>query len=156
KDAADAYNAMEQARVEVLGARQYTGVAGNLSGALEQRLSLEGYQAARSYDQIDRNDALRVLIHDACRGAPLSTTGKHVREILRDAFGETLDTPLSALSANIHDQKASADILRQLIQALNLEDDDVRDMEKDEDESGTEDIDTEAETEESESDEKQD
>ncbi len=156
KDATDAYNAMEQARVEVLGARQYVGVAGNLSGALEQRLALEGYQAARSYDQIDRNDALRVLIHDACDGAALGTTGQHVREILRQAFGDKLDAPLASLSANVHDQKTSADILRQLIQALNLEEDDVRDLEKDEDESGTEDIETEAETEESDSDEKQD
>ena len=61
KDAVAAYNAMEQARVEVLGARQYQGVNHNLAGALEQRLTLEGYQAARSYYQVDMADALRVL-----------------------------------------------------------------------------------------------
>lgn len=156
KEAVDAYNAMEQARVEVLGAQQYSGVSDNLSGALEQRLSLEGYQAARSYEQIERTDALRVLIHDACHGAPLGATGAHIRDILKQAFGEKLDGPLAALNVNIRDQKASADILRQLIEALDLETDNAQELEQDEDESGTEDLETEAESEESENEDQKD
>ncbi len=156
KDAVDAYNVMEQARVEVLGAQQYKGVSGNLSGAMEQRLALEGYQAARNYEQIDRTDALRVLIHDACQGAPLGATGSHVREILKEAFGTKLEKPLAALAANIRDQKASADILRQLIEALDLETDNAQDLEKDNDEDGTEDIENESETEESDDQDKKD
>ncbi|MGE4062802.1 MAG: cobaltochelatase subunit CobT [Rhodospirillaceae bacterium] len=156
KDAIDAYNVMEQARVEVLGAQQYTGVSGNLAGSLEQRLSLEGYQAARTYEQIDRGDALRVLIHDACHGAPLGATGAHVRDILKEAFGAKLEKPLAALAANLHDQKASADILRQLIEALSLENDDIRELERDDEEEGNDEVENDAPREESEADEKKD
>src|SRR4051812_32190061 len=94
KSAIDAYNAMEQARVEVLGAQQFRGVSRNLGSALEQRLSLEGYQAARNYSQVDLTDALRVLIHDRCGGVSLGGTGKHVRDILKEEFGERLDHDL--------------------------------------------------------------
>ncbi len=156
KDAIDAYNVMEQARVEVLGAHQYAGVRGNLSGALEQRLSLEGYQAARSYEQIDRGDALKVLIHDACEGAPLGAIGTHVRGILKEAFGEKLDGSLKDLAANIHDQKASADILRKLIQALNLENDDAEELEQEDDEDGNNETEKESEPQESEDQDKKD
>jgi len=150
KDAIDAYNAMEQARVEVLGAQQYKGVSDNLGGALEQRLSLEGYHAARTFEQIDRGDALRVLIHDACNGAPLGATGTHVRDILARSFGGKLDPALTALNLNIHDQKASADILRQLIEVMELEADNASDLEQDSDESGTENFESETEKEPSE------
>lgn len=149
KDAADAYNAMEQARVEVLGAQQYAGVSQNIAGSLEQRLSLEGYQAARSYEQVDRNDALRVLIHDACHGAKLGATGEHVRGILKEAFGTKLDKALSELSVNVRNQKASADILRQLIEALDLENDNAQELERDEDEKGNDDVENDAENEQS-------
>ena len=83
REAVDAYNAMEQARVEVLGARQYKGVGQNIADAFEQRLSLEGYQAARTYAQIDLAGALRVLVHERCGAVNLGTTGQHIRDILR-------------------------------------------------------------------------
>jgi len=154
KDAVDAYNAMEQARVEVLGARQYQGVNLNLAGALEQRLTLEGYQAARTYEQIDRSDALRVLIHDACGGAMLGTTGAHVRAILADAFGDKLDKPLADLAAHVGDQKASADILRRLVEALDLEADNAQEMQRDEEDAGDDEVEKETESEEQEGDDK--
>ena len=40
KDAIDAYNSMEQTRIETLGAKAYPGVSNNLSKALEQKLLL--------------------------------------------------------------------------------------------------------------------
>ncbi len=136
KDAVAAYNAMEQARVEVLGARQYQGVSHNLAGALEQRLTLEGYQAARSYYQVDMADALRVLVHDRCGTLALGASGEHVRELLREHFGAKLDRDLAELSANASDQRKSADILRRLIDTLELEKDNAQDVEQDEEEDG--------------------
>jgi len=133
KEAMDAYNAMEQARVEVLGARQFTGVGQNLSDALEQRLAAEGYHMARTFAQVDMSEALKVLVHDRCEGATLGATGKHVRDILRDEFGGKLDKSLNDLAANIGDQKKSADIMRRLIETLELEKDNAEDLDREED-----------------------
>ena len=133
REAVDAYNAMEQARVEVLGARRFTGVGRNLANALEQRLTAEGYHMARSFSQIDRAEALKVLVHARCDAMALGATGRHVRDIVHSEFGTTLDKGLDDLAAHLSDQKKSADILRRLIETMNLEDDNAREMDREED-----------------------
>ena len=130
KEAIEAYNAMEQARVEALGARQFTGVGQNLAGALEQRLAAEGYHMAREYAHIERSEALKVLVHAACNAVALGATGKHVRDIVQTALGTKLERNLAELAAHIDDQKQCADILRRLIEDLDLEKDNLQEMER--------------------------
>ncbi len=139
KDAMDAYNAMEQARVEVLGARRYTGVGRNLGEALEQRLAAEGYHVARTFFQVDRSDALKVMIHDRCGAIDFGATGEHVRNLVRTEFGTKLDKDLKELAASVGDQKKSADILRRLIEAMQLEQDNVTELQRQEDEADKDD-----------------
>ena len=141
KDAVDAYNAMEQARVEILGALQFSGVGQNLGDALEQRLAAEGYHMARDMAHIERGDALKVLVHGRLNAVALGATGKHIQNILRTQFGEKLDKSLDELAANVQDQKKSADILRRLIEDMNLEKDNAQEMDRDED-SGDDDENT--------------
>jgi cobaltochelatase CobT len=133
KEAIEAYNAMEQARVEAVGARQFTGVGRNLSEALEQRLTSEGYNMARTFFQVETTEALKVLIHSRCKSVDLGPTGKHVAEILRTEFGTKLDKTLDELNENIADQKKSADILRRLIETMDLEQDNAQEMDREED-----------------------
>ena len=141
KDAVDAYNAMEQARVEILGAQQFSGVGQNLGSALEQRLAAEGYHMARDMAHIERGDALKVLVHGRLNALTLGATGKHVQNILRTQFGDKLDQNLDELAANITNQKKSADILRRLIEDMELEKDNAQEMDRDE-ESGDDNEDT--------------
>ena len=133
KEAVDAYNAMEQARVEVLGAQQFTGVGRNLGDAMEQRLTGEGYHMARTFFQVEKGEALKVLIHNRCKSVDLGATGKHIAEILRTEFGTKLDKSLDELAENIADQKKSADILRRLIETMELEKDNAQEMDQEED-----------------------
>lgn len=133
KDAIDAYNAMEQARVEVLGAKEYQGVATNLSKAIEQRLSLEGYQMARASVQIQMTDALKVMIHDQCGTVDLGEAGEHVKDVSVREYGDALAPYLDRLNDSLSDQKAFSDILREMIEVLDLEKDDGgRDLDEDE------------------------
>ena len=133
KDAIDAYNTMEQTRVEVLGAKDFAGVSSNLSRALEQRLALEGYQMARASSQIQVPDALKVLIHSRCGAVDLGEAGAHVLDVAEQAFGDVLDPYLDRLSEALDDQKTYSDILRKMIEALDLEKDDGgRDLTEDE------------------------
>ncbi len=154
KEAIDAYNAMEQARVEAVGAEQYAGVGKNIGEALEQRLSLEGYQMARTFFQIQMADALKVMIHDRMGHMELGPASAHVRDIFRGEFGKKLDPFFDDLAEAVHDQKNSADVLRRLIEALALEKDDGG-REQDEEEAGDQAQDSDTKSEEQES-EKQD
>lgn len=133
KDAIDAYNAMEQARVEVLGAQDYQGVATNLSRAMEQRLALEGYQMARASVQIQMADALKVMIHAQCGSVDLGEAGEHVKKVSEREYGDALAPYLDRLSETLTDQKAFSNVLREMIEVLDLEKDDGgRDLDEDE------------------------
>jgi cobaltochelatase CobT len=154
KDAVDAYNAMEQTRVEALGAQHYQGVAQNIGEALEQRLTLEGYALAKNTIQVQMGDALKVLIHDRCGDLKLGPTCEHVKGIFETAYGDKLDKHLDALKDNLHNQKAYADILRKVIEELELENDDGgRDLNDEETEAGDQ---SESEAKEDEANEQQD
>ncbi len=154
KDAIDAYNAMEQTRVEALGTGHYQGVAQNIGESLEQRLTLEGYALARNSFQVQMGDALKVLIHDRCGGFKLGPTCEHVKGIFEAEFGEKLDKHLDALKDNLGNQKAYADILRKVIEELELEKDDGgRDLNDEETDAGDE---TESESKEDDASEQQD
>ncbi len=153
KDAIDAYNAMEQARVEAVGAAQYVGVGKNIGQALEQRLALEGYQMARTLFQIQMGDALKVMVHERMGGMELGPACTHVRDIFRGEFGNKLDAHLGELAGALKDQRKSADVLRKLIEDLSLEQDDAA-QEPDQEDSGDEPEDNKSESEES--DEKED
>lgn len=141
RDAVNAYNAMEQARVEVIGAQQYAGVSKNLGNALEQRLAHEGYQTASSFSHISIADALRVLVHSRCGSVELGEISEHICGILKSEFGKKLDTDLTALANNLDDQKISADILRRLIETLQLEQDNIREVEEERDSGEQDDAD---------------
>ena len=133
KDAIDAYNAMEQTRVEVLGSQDYKGVSSNLGKALEQRLALEGYQMARDSVQIQMQDALKVMIHSKCGALKLGEAGKHVLKVAEREYGDALAPYLKRLTDSLNDQKQFSNILREMIEALDLEKDDGgRDLDEDE------------------------
>jgi cobaltochelatase CobT len=139
KDAVDAYNAMEQARVEVIGSEKYRGVSRNIGDALEQRLLLEGYAMARSTTQIQMGDALKVLIHDRCDDVDLGPTCRHIKQVFESEFGDKLDGHLDAIRDNRADQRKVADILRQMIEILQLEKDDGgRDLDDEDVDAGDE------------------
>jgi cobaltochelatase CobT len=146
KDAIDAYNAMEQARVEVLGAQDYKGVASNLGRALEQRLYLEGYQMARASVQIQMQDALKVMIHSNCGAIDLGDAGEHVLSVAQREYGDALAPYLERLSETCNDQKSFSNILREMIEVLDLEKDDGgRDLDEDESPDLNEDSDSTSE-----------
>ena len=145
KNAVDAYNTMEQARVEVIGARQYAGVSKNLGDALEQHLAHEGCQTASTFSQIHIADALRVLVHSRCDAVDLGNVCTHVRDVLKAEFGHKLDADLDALADNLNDQKASADVLRRLIETLQLEHDNIQEIEQEEEAGDQDEPDQESE-----------
>lgn len=124
KDAIDAYNAMEQARVEVLGARDYPGIATNLSRALEQRLSLERHHLAHASIEIPLTDVLKVMIHGQCGAVDLGEAGEYVKKISVREYGDALTPYLDRMADSLTDQKAFSNILREIIEVLNLEQDD--------------------------------
>src|ERR1700712_5373438 len=70
RDARDVYDALEQARIEVVGSRYMGGVAANLQERLAQECEQAGYDRMTRKDQLPVAAALGLLARERMSGAP--------------------------------------------------------------------------------------
>jgi len=130
-DARDVYNALEQTRVEALGAQRFKGAGQNIAHALEGRLKGEGLDQATDAGQIPLADVLKLAGHKRFGVLDMGPAMRHVLEVAGDKVDEIAPF-LDELNASLDDQKAFADTARRLIEALDLETDDIEELEREE------------------------
>ena len=75
REAKDAYDALEQVRVEVVGARHMAGVAANLRAKLAEECEAEGYDRMTRKDQLPIDKALALLARERMSGEPAPEVG---------------------------------------------------------------------------------
>ena len=126
------YNALEEGRVEILGSQKYRGVAKNLSNLIEQRLVLEGYPLAKRLEQIQLDDALKVMLYAEDSSLPIGKTGKHINTIIKKKYGASLQPLIKTLIDNKKNQDEYARTLRKIIETLNIEKDEGAEQVEDE------------------------
>ncbi len=133
-EAREAYNALEQARYEAVGGTRLPGAAANIGRAMEARLKAEGFLDDGGADPMPLSEILRLTAHDRFGNVPLGPTA----QALLARHGEAADKIrpyLDELQADLGDQRAFADVVRRLIQDLDLEEDDLPQTEQEDDES---------------------
>ncbi|MDK2761919.1 MAG: cobaltochelatase subunit CobT [Sphingopyxis sp.] len=118
--AAAAFDAMERARIEALGARHMDGMRRNLSASLAMRMRSDPISRAQSRNDVPVSSALELMLREALTGerAPQGTeTGLSlVREwITKEAGGD-----LTALSMLLDDQAAFAETAKVALRHLDL------------------------------------
>jgi cobaltochelatase CobT len=111
------FDAVEQARVEALGARGYAGVAANLATLLEHRLTADPIASARAREDVPLATALSLIARERLGGARWSLPGLSlVRDWIEDKAGSDLD----GLSLVIDDQRAFAGFVTRMLENLGL------------------------------------
>ena len=119
-DARAVFDAVEQARVEALGARTMAGVRANLTHALDMRLRADPLTRARTRAEVPLGSALALLVRERLTGdAPpaIATPGLAlVREWIEERAGDDLD----ALGLALDDQSAFARLATRLLEDLEL------------------------------------
>ncbi|WP_137753609.1 cobaltochelatase subunit CobT [Sphingopyxis sp. L1A2A] len=118
--AAAAFDAMERARIEALGARHMDGMRANLSASLAMRMRSDPISRAQGRDDVPISSALELMLREALTGdqAPQGTeTGLSlVREwIAKEAGGD-----LTALSMLLDNQAAFAETAKLALRHLDL------------------------------------
>ena len=68
REAKDAYDALEQVRVEVVGSRFMNGVNANLRAKLSEECESEGYDRMTRKDQLPIDKALALLARERISG----------------------------------------------------------------------------------------
>jgi cobaltochelatase CobT len=120
REAKDAYDALEQVRVEVVGSRFMNGVNANLRAKLSEECESEGYDRMTRKDQLPIDKALALLARERISGEAAPEGARRVLNLWRDTLGDTADQALSEMTNAQDDQTAFARASRKLLAALDL------------------------------------
>ena len=113
-----AFDAIEGARVEALGARGYLGIADNLATALDVRLRSDPITRARTRDEVPLSTALGLLVREALTGVAPPAAAQPGLALVRDWIEARAD--LSALALALDDQRAFQGLAMKLLEKLEL------------------------------------
>lgn len=95
-EAAKAFTALEDARIEALGARDMLGVAHNLETALENRYRQEGYARFTKREEMPMAEALRLLTREAYWRSAAAYRPCFAGVMAAAAFGQARKIPAQA------------------------------------------------------------
>jgi cobaltochelatase CobT len=149
------FDAVEQSRVESIGARRMAGVADNLSAMLEDRYHRGTYAEVSDRADAPLEDAVAMIVRERLTGlAPPRAAQKIVelwRPIIEDRAGDELD----ALTDSIEDQRAFARAVHKMLQSLDMMDEGAMDHDETGEEAGDSEPDSKPEDSESEGEQEQ-
>ncbi len=120
REAKEAYDALEQVRVEVIGARHMAGVAANLRARLAEECEAEGYDRMTEKDQLPVSAALALLARERLSGVGTPAAATRILEAWRGTLGSAAERAMADLARLADDQVAYARAARRLLAALDL------------------------------------
>ena len=120
RDAREAYDAIEEARFEVVGARHMQGVAANLLARLTQGCEQDGFDRMTRKEQLPVAAALGLLVREALSGERMPPSVERVLSQWRDGLDEPALAALAELAEHQDDQVRFARASRRLLASLNL------------------------------------
>ena len=120
REAREVYDALEQARIEVVGARYMGGVAANLRQKLDAECEQAGYERMTRREQLPMAAALALLARERLSGEPPPAAACAVLEQWRSTLAAGADRALDELAAAQDDQGAYTRAARRLLAAYDL------------------------------------
>ncbi len=120
RDARSIYDALEQARVEIVGGRHMAGVTANLRARLTETVEADGLDRMTRRDQLPASQALALLARERMSGEASPRAASGVLDLWRDALGDPAEAAFAELAAAQNDQNAFARAARKLLAALDL------------------------------------
>ena len=139
KQARAVYDAVEQARVEAIGARAMAGVAGNIGAMLEDRYTKANLAEVRNKDDAPLEEAVALLVRERLTGQKAPKSAARLVELWRGWIEDKAGASLDGLSARLEDQQAFGRVVRDMLVSMNMaeefeDDDETEEAEDDEEE----------------------
>ncbi|MCT4657019.1 MAG: cobaltochelatase subunit CobT [Cohaesibacter sp.] len=117
------FDAVEQARVESIGARQMEGLAGNLSAMLEDRYSKVVTGDSSRTEDAPLDHVLSLMVREKLTGKPIPASATALVDQWRGWVEELAGDSLEKLDADIADQALFARHLRRVLADLDVAED---------------------------------
>lgn len=139
QDARAIYDAVEQARVEALGASRMAGMAANLSSMLTDKYARANFRGVSQRQDAPIEEAMSLYVREALTGEKPPESAGPVLDLWRDFFHETAEREVGSLKNVIDDQEGFARVIRSMLASMQLAEDISNETaEPDEDESTSE------------------
>src|SRR5262245_4935432 len=133
------FEAVEQARVEAIGARRMHGVAGNLAAMLDDRFHRGKFDEITDRADAPIEDALALLVRERLTGRAPPAAARKLVELWRPWIEDRAGRNLDRLEKFVDNQRRFADCIHDLLDSLDMGDDRSRDSEDEDEESGDQD-----------------
>ncbi len=131
-DAREVFDALEQARVEALGARAMDGVRANLNDLADARVRMDAITRARTLEEVPLATAVGLLARQRLTGEIPPEAARKGLDLIAPWIEEKAAAELDALALTIDDQQAFATLSRRLLEDLDLAAEDSSDQAPDE------------------------
>jgi cobaltochelatase CobT len=125
------FEAVEQARVEAIGARRMAGVATNLSAMLDDRFHRGKFDEITDKADAPIEEALAMMVRERLTGLAPPAAARKLVELWRPLIEERAGRDLDRLERLIENQARFGDAVHDLLDSLDMGED--RDSESDED-----------------------
>ena len=137
REARAVFDAIEQVRVEAIGAKRMVGVDANLTALLEERCRTKGYAQVSERDDGMLPDAIGLLVRECLTGTAPPSTAEPLMEQWRPWFESRVGSQIRALRDNVEGQEAFAEAVSDILRMLDLyEEEDGQYDDEDADEEG--------------------
>jgi cobaltochelatase CobT len=131
------FEAVEQARVEALGARRMAGVAGNLAAMLDEQYRRQGFERIVERTDSTMAEAVRLLTREALTRERPPLSARRVVDLWRAWLEARIGRDLAELDRTIGEQDRYAQATRRMLHDLEIDLGDADDSsESDEQQSG--------------------
>ncbi len=136
QEARAVFEAVEQARVESIGALRMAGVSQNLTAMLEDRYHRGNFAAAADKADAPLGDAVALMVRERLTGLKPPAGAQKIVDIWRPIIEARAGRELDRLGASIEDQRAFGRAVQKLLQSLDMMDEEALDHDDTGEEAG--------------------
>jgi len=124
------FEAVEQARVEAIGARRMNGVAQNLAAMLDDRFHRGTFDQITERADAPIEDALALMVRERLTGMGPPPAARKLVDLWRPLIEERAGRDLDRLEGLVEDQRQYSDVVHDLLDALEMGEDRSHDSEE--------------------------
>jgi cobaltochelatase CobT len=117
------FEAIEQARVEAIGARRMQGVAQNLTAMLDDRFHRAKFGEVTDRAEAPIEDALAMMVRERLTGLPPPAAARNLVELWRPLIEDRAGRNLDRLEGLLEDQRRFGDAVHDLLDRLDMGED---------------------------------
>ncbi len=130
------FDAVEQARVEAIGARRMAGVAKNLSAMLDDRFHRGKFDEVSDRADAPLEEAVALIVRERLTGEAPPPSARKIVELWRPLVEDRAGPDLDRLERLIDNQSRFGDAIHDLLDALDMGDDRSAEADQEEGEDG--------------------